>query len=72
MADNEYPKMLYKYPAETPFYSELQDGSRYDTIIVDSAEEEEGAVKEGFFLTSPEAKEVGSKAVVKENSTGWK
>ncbi len=67
IGENEFPKMMYKYPSETPFYSELQDG-KYDTIIVDDVEEETDAITEGWFLTSPEAKEAGK---VEPKTKGW-
>jgi hypothetical protein len=67
---DDYPKMMYKYPSETPFYSELDGGDKFDTIIVDDIEEEVDAVSEGWFLTSPEAKEAGK--VEPKTEEGWK
>ena len=54
---NEYPKMLYKFPSTTVNYADLQGGERYDILIVDSVKTEENSLANGWFLTSPEAKD---------------
>jgi hypothetical protein len=55
---NEFPKMLYKFPSVTKNdFAELQGGEKFDILIVNGVEDEEKALAEGFFLTSPEAKE---------------
>lgn len=49
---NDYPKMLYKSGGIT----KLQDGD-YTVLVVDGEDAHDAALKEGFFDTSPEAKE---------------
>jgi hypothetical protein len=53
---DEYPKMIFKFPSTLPDPSELEDGF-YDTTIVESKEDEDAKIADGWYLTSPEAKE---------------
>ena len=56
MVTNEYPKMMYKYPCNVA----LQDGN-YGTLAVKDEDEEAQAVRDGWFLTSPEAHKAAPK-----------
>lgn len=48
---NEYPRMLYKYPGREEIH-----GSRFDTLIVEDADELDGAIADGWAMTTTEAK----------------
>lgn len=53
---NEYPKMLYRYPAQGGELSQkLQDG-HYDTAIASNAEDEAAGVADGWHTTAAEAR----------------
>ena len=53
---NEFPKMLYIYPAKGSDVAVLQDGA-YGTLVVHSKDEEEAAEKDGWHATSVQAKQ---------------
>lgn len=56
--DNDFPRMLYRFPAVKPDAAKLQDGA-YDTLIVGDEKEAKAALADGFFMTSPEARAAG-------------
>lgn len=54
--DNDYPRMLYRFPSVSGAAALLQDGA-YDTLIVESEGEEEGA--DGWHRTAAQARAAG-------------
>lgn len=60
---DEFPKMLYRFPAQGINTHALQDGS-YDTLIVGSLTDEERLVTEGWRLTSADARQADVDAKV--------
>lgn len=64
---NEFPKMLYQFPSTSIVNAELQGGDKYDVLIVETVAEEEEAIADGWFLTSPEAKNTQVETVAEEN-----
>jgi hypothetical protein len=57
---NEYPKMLYRYPAQQgDQVQQLQDGA-YAVAIAEDAEDHKAGLEQGWFETSPEAKAAGA------------
>jgi len=49
--NNDFPKMLYKFPGNT----QLQDGN-YDLLTVGNVDEHDAALVNGWFETISEAK----------------
>lgn len=66
--DNNFPRMVYRYPATTNDPSagvtvqQLQDGS-YDTAIAEHAKDLKGAAAEGWHLSTAEARDAHEAAV---------
>lgn len=66
--DNNFPRMVYRYPATTNDPSagvttqQLQDGA-YDTAIAEHAKDLEGAAGEGWHLSAAEARAAHEAAV---------
>lgn len=54
--DNDYPRMLYRFPSTSGAPTLLQDGA-YDTLIVESEDEEDGA--DGWHRTAADARVAG-------------
>lgn len=53
--DNDFPLMLYGFPATGREPAQLEDGS-YDTLTVKDADERAAAISEGWFAHWPDAK----------------
>lgn len=49
--NNEYPRMLYKHPGREEIH-----GDRFDTLIVADVDELDGAIADGWAMTTTEAK----------------
>lgn len=54
--DNEYPRMLYRFPAQNAYPSVLLEGA-FDVLVVDSQEQEDGA--DGWHRSAEQAKDAG-------------
>ncbi len=52
IADNEYPKMLYKEGGVEEIH-----GGHFNTLSVQDPDEESAALSDGWFLTTDEARE---------------
>lgn len=69
---NDYPRMLYRFPAQGLDVAALQEGN-FDTLIVDGADAHDAATAEGWSDTSPAAKdahaaELEAKRLAAENA----
>lgn len=65
--NNDFPKMLYKHGGPHEIH-----GGKFDTLIVNDADEQDAALADGWHPTTPEAKDAHEAAKVAAASAAVK